>query len=100
MNLELSEVPSSLKEGIYACLALLEGKQEMAVMHLGPRPVFKDTPSCEVHLLDHIVVHAPASLTVKAVAYLREVRDYPSSEELMAQIHEDIVQARAILKDA
>jgi riboflavin kinase / FMN adenylyltransferase len=100
MNLDLAAVPQDLQEGIYACYATVEGKRELAAMHYGPRPVFKDTTSCEVHLLDRIVVHAPETLTVQVIAYLREVRDFPSTDALMAQIHRDIQDARAILKNA
>lgn len=99
INLELEDIPASLQEGIYACIVTLEERRVQAAMHYGPRPVFKDTTSCEVHLLDTKIENAPESLEVEIVAYLREVRDFPSVEDLRKQIDEDIVKTRAILDD-
>ena len=98
INLELSDVPPALQEGIYACFAVMDGVRLPAAMHFGPRPAFKDTETCEVHLLDAAPDAVPATLPVDVIAYLREVRDFPSTEALMAQITKDIAQARAILK--
>jgi riboflavin kinase/FMN adenylyltransferase len=100
MNLDLSHVPARLREGVYACFATVDGKREQAALHYGPRPVFKDSLSCEVHLLDRIVVLAPEMLSVEVMHYLREVRDFPSPEALVAQIQKDIQETRGILKDA
>ena len=97
INLSVGSVPEEFLEGIYACRARLEDEWEPAVMHFGPRPVFKDTPSCEVHLLDRAVSQVPDEMTVEIVAFLRDVRDFPSVEALQEQIAEDIRQARAIL---
>jgi riboflavin kinase/FMN adenylyltransferase len=97
MNVNLADVPMQLREGIYACAVPLEGVKELAVMHYGPRPVFKDTLSCEVHLLDRIIVLAPEVLDIEVIAYLREVRDFASVEALQAQIAADISDARGIL---
>ena len=97
MNLDLFAVPPHLKEGIYACRALIDGSWESAAMHYGPRPVFKDSTSCEVHLIDRAIVMAPELLEVQVVAFLRDVRDFASVEELQAQIAQDIEQTRAIL---
>jgi len=74
-----------------------DGPLENAVLHYGPRPVFKDTPACEVHLLDRLVEKAPVLVTVHIVKYLREVRDFASVEALQAQIAADITEARAIV---
>lgn len=98
MNLLMEDVPDILQTGIYACRADVGSASfENAVLHYGPRPVFKDTDSCEVHLLDRTLVVAPQVLDVEVVAYIREVRDFPSPEALGAQIASDIAQARAIL---
>jgi riboflavin kinase / FMN adenylyltransferase len=100
LNLNLADVPSSLQEGIYACFATIDGMREQAAMHYGPRPVFKDTTSCEVHLLDRTLTSAPASVTVEIIERLRDVQDFPSPAALMDQIARDIERTRAILNDA
>jgi FAD synthase len=65
-------------------------------MHLGPRPVFKDVRSCEIHLLD-ADIDPPLMVEVLVDAYLREVCDFPSVEAMMEQIETDISQAREVL---
>ena len=99
MNLDLSAVPSGVHEGIYACFCTFDGRHHQAVMHYGPRPVFKDTASCEIHVLDTTINEAPQQLTVEIIHYLREVRDFQTPEALMAQIAADIDDARAILRN-
>lgn len=99
LNLELASVPAELEAGVYACRASLDGDGTPlpAVMHLGPRPVFHDSRSCEVHLLDDVPPEETANVAVSDLAYLRPVQDFPSKEELLAQIGRDIAAARAIL---
>lgn len=98
INLELGDVPPDLEEGIYACVVDIAGTPREAAMHLGPRPAFKDTKTCEVHVIDGAPVEAPPALGVRVVLRLRDVMDFPSAEALMQQIARDIADARAILK--
>ncbi len=99
LNLDLSAVPANMPDGIYACRAQLDGTGNplLAVLHLGPRPVFQDDRSCEVHLLDKVPPETTTSVAVSDLAYLRAVENFTSKEELIAQIGRDIAQARAIL---
>lgn len=102
LNLDLGDVPTDLKEGIYACKVSLDDKTYNAAMHYGPRPVHKDTPSCEVHILDTMIkplTQTPTpTLTVTVIAYLRPVLDFPTEAALIAQIADDIAKARGILE--
>lgn len=93
INLSLEKIPPELEYGIYACRCPLS-----AVLHYGPRPVFKDIPSCEVHILDESPEKTPTTLTVEIIHKMREVQDFPSVEDLKKQIQKDIDAARAILK--
>jgi riboflavin kinase/FMN adenylyltransferase len=98
VNLRMEDVPAGFAEGIYACRASLDGGPMLAAaMHHGPRPVHRDAPSCEVHLLDETPEHTPEHVTVEAIAFLREVRDFPSEEALVAQIAKDIEDTRRAL---
>lgn len=98
INLDLAQVPPELNEGIYACIAIINDERLPAVMHYGPRPVFKDTPSCEVHILDRKNMESVERIRIDIVSHLRPVADFPSVEALMAQIQKDIDQARAMLE--
>ena len=100
LNLDLRDVPGDMKEGIYACFVQLPATSYRlpAVMHHGPRPVFEDTVSCEVHLLDTELPAPPKSVTVTLVERIRDVMDFASQDALKAEIARDIEKCRAILR--
>jgi len=93
INLEISDMPEDLEEGIYACFA----DTQHAVMHHGPRPVFNDVPSCEIHFLDFEPQSTPEKLDVTIVEKIREIANFESVDALKEKIQEDIERARAIL---
>lgn len=100
LNLALMDVHPDLEEGIYACFVTVEGEKMQAAMHYGPRPVFKDTLSCEAHLLDRELSETPTMVKVDVIGRLRDVADFPSKEELIAQIQRDVETARKILSES
>lgn len=97
MNLSLPDIPADLTHGIYACFVSIDGQWVPAALHYGPRPVFRDTPSCEVHLLDRIIDHAPERLTIAVIEYVRSIEDFPSVTALQEQMERDCTEIRAIL---
>lgn len=99
INVELADLPTDMQEGIYACsVALLpDTADHPASMHFGPRPVFHDSPTCEVHLLDQTIEKAPDRVRIEVIEHLRPVQDFPSPEALLRQIADDNKRARAIL---
>ena len=105
INLDLSDIPTDLREGIYACRVTLEqedGTTEgpfMAAVHYGPRPVFQDTRSFEIHLIDATPSRFPTRVTIEVIARLRAVRDFSSVEALQKQMGKDIAMARKMLKE-
>ncbi len=100
INLSTEGLPD-MKQGIYACTVLLDEKEEKAVMHYGPRPVFDDpVPTCEVHLLDRLLKVSPSQLDVTVAGYIREIANFPTVDALRYQIERDIDDARAMLGNA
>jgi len=97
LNLDRSAVPKNVTEGIYACYVRIGTKIYTGALHYGPRPVFDDSPSCEVHLLDASMKKAPHELTIELVHRIRDIQDFPTVEALMREIEEDITAARGIL---
>ena len=98
VNLDTSDVPEDLEEGIYACHAIIDGHMYHAVMHYGPRPTFNDTRSCEVHLLEDIQSNSfPESVIVRIYGRIRDVENFESVEDLKERVKEDIKEAYAIL---
>lgn len=99
LNVSLQDVPKSMREGIYACRVRRGNKRLLAAMHFGPRPVFHDTRTCEIHIIDHSPVRRPSRLTVDVVKRLRSVRDFPSVDALKRQIARDVEKTKKVLRD-
>ena len=97
INLDLRDVPEHLAEGIFAAMVVIGGKRLRAALFYGPRPVFHDTPACEVFLMDAVPDVIPDALTVEVVGFLRGVEDFDTVEDLQKQIAIDVTQARAML---
>lgn len=102
VNINLASVPEELPEGIFACFVEIEGdaRRYMGAMHYGPRPVFRDSRACEIHLLDARLPALPSTVKVTVVERLRAVENFPSVEALKEQILRDIERCRGILGSA
>ena len=89
-------VPAS---GVYAGRASVDGETYDAVVNIGVRPTFDGrTTTVEVHLLDAEVALYGRTLTVTFEQRLRGEQRFDGPEQLVAQIHQDIAQARSLLK--
>lgn len=98
INVELSIIPKKLRHGIYACWILWNGKKYPGALHYGPRLVFNDSETCEVHVLDAIIDQTPKTVDIEIIARIRDVRNFKSTEALKQAIAADIEATRAILK--
>lgn len=98
MNLKLYKIPEGLATGIYAarCIDLTNPMSSTykGVVHFGPRPAVKAEDSFEMHCFDLDDDWYGRDVEVELVAYLREVRDFPSIAELKKAIENDIAQAK------
>ncbi len=86
--------------GVYAGHASAGGERWRCVTNVGVRPTFDagDVPTVEAHLLDADGVDLygqPLSVTFEH--HLRGERRFAGPDELVAQIHLDIEEARALL---
>ena len=97
MNVRMEDVPSTLEEGVYCCIVTEEsGEQKPATMHYGPRPVFQDTPSCEVHVINEVIDSAPESLTITVLGKLRNIQNFKTPELLVKQMKKDVQKAEEL----
>ena len=95
LNLDLSDVPSELDDGVYAVRA--DGND--AVMHYGERNTLGLGRSCEVHLLERQAVSGKRQeISIDVIGKLREVEKFGGEEELKEQIAKDIGEAKKILQ--
>jgi riboflavin kinase/FMN adenylyltransferase len=92
LNLELSDIPDELLEGVYAAALVIEDTMVAAAMHYGPRPTFKDEKSCELHVIGTQIDYPPTHLHVRVLKKLRDVRFFENTDVLKKQIAADTEQ--------
>ena len=98
-NLPLPEELAVPKFGVYACKAVVDGREYPAVTNIGTRPtVSGHHATVEAWLLDFDGDLYGKEMTLLFYAFLRSEQKFDSLEELKAQIAEDIAQTRTILK--
>lgn len=97
ININLSDAPPSLKHGIYACTAVIDGRTYKGALHFGPRPAVKKGIAMEVHLIDTTLSVFPSGITLNIVGKIRDVRDFPSLQAMRQRIAEDMEMARGML---
>jgi riboflavin kinase / FMN adenylyltransferase len=85
--------------GVYAGLVTLPGGTVRgAVVNIGRRPTFGGTRTLlEAHLLDFDGDLYGRTLRLAFRERLREERTFPGPQALVAQIHDDVARARALL---
>ncbi|MDO8469279.1 MAG: riboflavin kinase [Candidatus Peribacter sp.] len=97
LNLALHDVPRRLENGIYACRVSWNRQSYSAAMHCGPRLVFRDSATCEVHVIDHAIRRSPLHVQVMIVKRLRSIRNFRTVAALKRQIQRDIEKTRKVL---
>lgn len=98
LNLSLPDVPCSLRNGIYACTVSWNRHAFPAAMHFGPRPVFNDSATCEVHVIGRAVRRSPLRIRVEVLKRLRSIRNFKTVTLLRKQIARDVKNARDLYR--
>ncbi len=93
-NLEVPGDKLIPADGVYVVEAAAPGVTRRGVMSIGNRPTVDRPYTLEVHLLDFHADLYDQPLTVTFARRLREVIAFASVDALLAQIHQDIAQAR------
>lgn len=88
------------RDGVYAVRAEVEGQFWAAAANIGPNPTFgEQTRKVEVHLLDFDGELYDRVVAVEFVARLRDTRPFAGRDELVAQLQQDIAQARNLAQE-
>jgi len=98
-NVQVSNDVALPANGVYACrVRLVSGEMVPAVTNIGVRPTFDGTRRVvEAHLLDWEGDLYDQVLRVELLMRLRNERKFSSVNELVAQIRQDVLEARAML---
>lgn len=85
-------------DGVYAVIAILNGRRYKGMMNIGTCPTFgKRQRTLEVHLFDFQGNIQGKNLTVLLIARMRKERRFVSERQLISQLHQDKQKALAIL---
>ncbi len=85
----------ALKQGVYQTLVEVDGKEYSAITNYGARPTFQDETVCTETYLDGFSGDLYGQrLTLKFQRFLREIKKFPSVEELKEQLKQDIRRVR------
>ena len=88
----------TLKHGIYAVNAYLEGRKLQGAAYLGTRPTFDaGLPMLEIFLFDFDGDLYGKTMEIEFIAFIRDDMKFRSMEALSAQMADDCAKAKAIL---
>lgn len=86
--------------GVYACVAVLDGHRHEAAVNVGVRPTFGGGERLvEAYLLDFDEEIYGRPLTIEFVGRLRPELAFDDVDELVSQMHRDVAEARKILDE-
>lgn len=98
-NLQLPEEAVMLPHGVYACKAIVEGREYLAVTNVGNRPtVGGHRVTVEPWLLDFDGDLYGKPITLLFYTFLRPERKFDSLEELKVEIQKNALQTRKIFE--
>ena len=95
-NLEVPPMLLAVGEGVYACYAVVEGARYKAAVNVGVPATFADTAkeNIEVHLLDFDEDIYGQDIEVEFIEWLRPMRAFESTDELIATVQSNIAWVR------
>ena len=98
-NLQVKPHDRVLGEGVYAAYATVDGTRCKAAVSVGVSPTFEatSTANVEVHILDFEGNLVDRPVFVEFVEYLRPMRKFDSTDELIATVTSDIEHVRTTL---
>lgn len=98
-NLALPEGVVYLKFGVYACKAIVDCKQYLAVTNIGTRPTVNgEHVTIEAHLLDFNGDLYGKYISLLFYEFLRPEQKFDSLEALQAEIRKNALQTRKIFE--
>jgi riboflavin kinase/FMN adenylyltransferase len=99
-NVETAADKAIPLNGVYACLALVDGQKQQAVVNIGVRPTFtsgETLPRVEAHLLNYAADLYGKTLRLEFIERLRGEQKFTSVDALVTQIRTDIERAKQLL---
>jgi riboflavin kinase/FMN adenylyltransferase len=90
LNLDVPPRKLLPPDGVYSLKAQLQGENYPGMMHIGPKPTFKDdTRSVEVHLFGWQKDLGGINVELLVERWIRESKDFTDPEQLKGQLRSD-----------
>ncbi|MBV5277798.1 MAG: bifunctional riboflavin kinase/FAD synthetase [Campylobacteraceae bacterium] len=86
------------KDGVYATRTKIDKKVYASISFIGNRMSTDDAFSIETHILDENIETPNGNLEIFFVSYMRENQKFDALSDLKKQIHQDITEAKEVLK--
>lgn len=101
-NMRVPDELLAVAEGVYAAEAVVEGRRYPAAVNVGVALTFEDesTANIEAHLLDFDQEVYGQPMELRFLHFLRPMRRFGSTEELIATITADIARTRELVRIA
>jgi riboflavin kinase/FMN adenylyltransferase len=101
-NLHITSDDLCPKHGVYVTQVIYDGKCYGGVLNIGRNPTFEETDSisAETHIFDFNQDIYGKPIKINLLRYLRGEKKFSGPQELSAQIHQDIIQAKDVLRQA
>ncbi|MCI8425363.1 MAG: riboflavin biosynthesis protein RibF [Adlercreutzia sp.] len=95
-NLEIDPMMKAIGDGVYAAYAVVDGERYKAAVNVGVPATFADrsTANIEVHILDFARDIYGQPVQVEFIEWLRPMRPFDSTEELIATVKSNIQWVR------
>jgi len=86
--------------GIYCGFVIINGNKHKTAFHYGPIPTFSERrASLEAYVISgEFLEEIPDKISFRFIAKLRDVENFSAKDKLVANIEQDIIQAKQILK--
>ncbi|MBP5326831.1 MAG: riboflavin biosynthesis protein RibF [Bacteroidales bacterium] len=83
--------------GVYAMVAIVDGRRYAAMANLGVQPTFHMSVSAlEVHIIDFSSDIYGKKVTVEFIDKIRDIETFDSPQALVAQLHDDCRKVKAL----
>lgn len=86
------------KDGVYVTRTKIDKKVYASISFIGNRLSTDGVFSIETHVLDENIETPQGNLEVFFVSYIRENKQFDTLGDLKQQIHQDIIEAKEVLK--
>lgn len=95
-NINLEENYHFLRKGVYGVLVYIDDKRHLGVCNIGNNPSinYTEKPRLEVHIFDFDQFIYDQEISVDFVFFIRDEMKFDSLEELINQIHQDVVYTK------